>query len=63
VVESLSNRTVLVYVGLWFGINALAAFGFGSDPTGTTQIAWEAHIGGFLFGFLGFAFFDRRSWA
>lgn len=62
VVESLSNRTVLVYVGLWFGINALAAFGFGSDPTGTTQIAWEAHIGGFLFGFLGFAFFDRRSW-
>lgn len=63
VVESLSNRTVLVYVGLWFGINALAAFGFGSDPSGTTQIAWEAHIGGFLFGFLGFAFFDRRSWA
>lgn len=63
VVESLSNRTVLVYVGLWFGINALAAFGFGSDPTGTTQIAWEAHIGGFLFGFLGFALFDRRSWA
>lgn len=63
VVESLSNRTVLTYLALWFGINALAAFGFGGDPSGTTQIAWEAHIGGFLCGFLAFALFDRRNWA
>lgn len=62
VAESLTNRTVIVYLAIWFGINALAAFGFGGDPTATTQIAWEAHIGGFLCGFLGFGLFDRRTW-
>jgi membrane associated rhomboid family serine protease len=61
--ESLTNRTVVVYLAIWFGINALAAFGFGADPSGTVQIAWEAHIGGFLCGFLGFGLFDRRDWA
>lgn len=60
---SLTNRTVLVYLGVWFGINFLAAFGFGSDPSGSSQVAWEAHIGGFLCGFLAFSLFDRRSWA
>lgn len=59
--ESLTNRTVIVYLAVWFGINALAAFGFGADPRSTAQIAWEAHIGGFLFGFLAFGLFDRRE--
>lgn len=63
ILESLSNRTVIAYLAIWFGINALAAFGFGADPRSTTTIAWEAHIGGFLCGFLGFALFDRRGWA
>lgn len=62
ILESLSNRTVIAYLAIWFGINALAAFGFGADPRSTTTIAWEAHIGGFLCGFLGFALFDRRGW-
>jgi membrane associated rhomboid family serine protease len=61
VAESLSNRTVLIYVGIWFAINFLAAFGF-STPGEGSQIAWEAHIGGFLCGFLAFGFFDRRHW-
>ena len=56
--EALSNRTVLVYVGVWFAINALTAFGFGAEAG--ARIAWEAHMGGFLFGFLAFALFDRR---
>ncbi|WP_099867816.1 rhomboid family intramembrane serine protease [Pararhizobium haloflavum] len=62
IAESLTNRTVLIYLGIWFGINALAALGFGGDPSGTMDIAWEAHIGGFLCGFLLFAVFDRRDW-
>ena len=56
--EALTNRTVLVYVAIWFGINALAAFGFAAAED--ARIAWEAHLGGFLFGFLVFSPFDQR---
>ena len=62
IAESLSNRTVLIFLGVWFAINALTAFGFGTDPRSTAQVAWEAHIGGFLCGFIGFSLFDRRGW-
>lgn len=55
--EALSNRTVLVYVGIWFAINALTALGFASELG--ARVAWEAHVGGFVFGFLAFALFDR----
>lgn len=61
--ESLTNRTVITYLAIWFGVNALAAFGFGADPNATAEVAWEAHIGGFLCGFLGFSLLDRRNWA
>lgn len=56
--EALSNRSVLVFSGIWFLINFLIGFGqiFGNVAGG--MIAWEAHIGGFLFGFLCFPFFD-----
>jgi len=53
-IEALTNRTVLIYVAVWFGVNALAAIGFAAGA----RIAWEAHMGGFLFGFLAFALFD-----
>ncbi len=56
--EALSNRSVLVFSGIWFLTNFLIGFGqiFGSVAGGA--IAWEAHIGGFLFGFLFFPLFD-----
>jgi membrane associated rhomboid family serine protease len=56
--EALSNRSVLVFSGIWFLTNFLIGFGqvFGSAEGGA--IAWEAHIGGFLFGFLCFPLFD-----
>ncbi|MCJ8051946.1 rhomboid family intramembrane serine protease [Shinella curvata] len=56
--EALSNRSVLVFSGIWFLTNFLIGFGqiFGSAAGGT--VAWEAHIGGFLFGFLFFPLFD-----
>ena len=57
--EALTNRTVLFYVAIWFGINALAAFGLAVGATEGARIAWEAHLGGFLFGFLAFSLFDR----
>ncbi|MCR6499514.1 rhomboid family intramembrane serine protease [Shinella sp. CPCC 101442] len=56
--EALSNRSVLVFSGIWFLTNFLIGFGqiFGSVAGGA--VAWEAHIGGFLFGFLFFPLFD-----
>jgi membrane associated rhomboid family serine protease len=54
----LSDKRVLIFLGVWFGINFL--FGYGSLPiTGSDQpIAWQAHIGGFLAGLLLFSWFD-----
>lgn len=57
ILQSLSNRTVVVFLAVWFGINMLAAVGF-TFGAGESAIAWEAHVGGFLFGFLMFALFD-----
>lgn len=59
--DVLQNRTVLVYVGFWFVISLLPAIGFGTSSDAST-IAWEAHIGGFLFGFLLFDLFDHKDW-
>ncbi|MCY6380399.1 rhomboid family intramembrane serine protease [Hoeflea prorocentri] len=56
--QAMGNKTVLIYVAVWFGINALAAFGFAAGAGDGAQIAWEAHIGGFIFGFLLFPLFD-----
>ncbi len=54
----LSDARVLIFLGVWFGINIL--FGLGSLPiTGADQtVAWQAHIGGFLAGLLLFSWFD-----
>ncbi len=64
-IASLRDPRFLIFVGVWFGLNAL--FGLGSVPIGGEQgqeIAWQAHIGGFVAGFFLFSAFDpvgRRS--
>ncbi|WP_438753588.1 rhomboid family intramembrane serine protease [Pararhizobium sp. O133] len=60
IMEALSNRSVVIFTGIWFLTNlliGLGLFAFG----GQGGIAWEAHIGGFLFGFLLFGLFDPRD--
>ncbi len=55
----LSDARVLLFVGVWFGVNIL--FGLWSTPVfgGEDQaVAWQAHIGGFLAGLLLFSWFD-----
>ena len=56
--EALTNRSVLVFSGIWFLTNFLIGFGQIFGSVGGGAIAWEAHIGGFLFGFLCFPVFD-----
>ncbi|MDX2309526.1 MAG: rhomboid family intramembrane serine protease [Hyphomicrobium sp.] len=54
---ALRDRRVLIAVGSFFAINLLAFFGWG-NPSTFGGIAWEAHIGGFVAGFLLMGFLD-----
>jgi len=60
---SLSNRTVQIFAGLWLAGNVLVAVGITLIGDADQAVAWDAHIGGFLFGFLLFGIFDpvRRN--
>ena len=56
---TLRNPRFLIFLGVWIGLNAL--FGFGSIPIGEgagQEVAWQAHIGGFVAGLLLFNAFD-----
>ncbi len=58
--EVLRSRSVLTFLAIWMVINlvtGLVGLGAGDDA----QIAWEAHIGGFVVGFFGLRYFDRRN--
>ena len=56
--EVLRDRRVMQFCLIWFVINLL--FGLFSVQLGATssQVAWEAHVGGFVAGFLLFYLFD-----
>jgi membrane associated rhomboid family serine protease len=51
----------LAFVGAWLGLNLIV--GLGSLPIAEQgqEIAWQAHIGGFLAGFFLFDAFDPIS--
>lgn len=59
-IEMLRNRQALGFVAIWFITNWL----FGAVvtlPAGVDQeVAWQAHVGGFLAGLLLFGLFDRH---
>jgi membrane associated rhomboid family serine protease len=55
----LRSRGAIAFLAVWMVIN-LATGLFGA-PGIEGQIAWEAHIGGFLTGFFGVRLFDRRQ--
>ncbi len=52
------SRSVMTFLAVWMIINlATGLIGLGAGEA--DQIAWEAHIGGFLVGFFGLRLFDR----
>lgn len=57
IIDALTNRSVFAFLAIWFGINLLAAVGV-APGAGQAAIAWEAHVGGLLFGFFAFVLFD-----
>jgi membrane associated rhomboid family serine protease len=57
-VAALSNPQVLIFLAVWFGINLVFGLFTPAIAGEGAQIAWEAHLGGFLAGFLLFSLFD-----
>lgn len=65
---ALRDRRVQITTGAFIAVNLLAMLGFGtfggagSEPGAqAARIAWEAHVGGYLFGLLAFGWFDCAS--
>jgi membrane associated rhomboid family serine protease len=54
----LRDPRVLGFLAVWFGINLLFGVGALALPGVDGAVAWQAHVGGFLGGLLGFALFD-----
>lgn len=61
VVQTLKNPGMLVFIAIWAVLNLIFGLGYLSLGEGDAGIAWEAHIGGFLFGLLGVGLFDRPT--
>ena len=58
--QALADRTILFFILIFFVTNILTATGYSAFVDGGATVAWEAHVGGFLFGFLSLGLFDRR---
>jgi membrane associated rhomboid family serine protease len=58
--QALRDRRIIIFLGAWFGLNILFGLGTLAMPgmNADEQIAWQAHIGGFLAGLLLFPLFD-----
>ena len=54
----LRDPRILAFLAVWFGVNIVFGMGAVSMPGTEGSVAWEAHIGGFLAGLVGFALFD-----
>jgi membrane associated rhomboid family serine protease len=55
---TLRDPRFLIFFGAWLGLNALFGLGSVSIVEPGQQIAWQAHIGGFLAGLFLFNLFD-----
>lgn len=56
----LRMRGAVAFLAVWMVINIVTGL-YGFVPGEESQIAWEAHIGGFLVGFFFVSSFDRRQ--
>ena len=57
-IENFRDGRVLIFVGAWFALNLLFALGVSMPGADGAEIAWQAHVGGFLAGLLLFSLFD-----
>jgi membrane associated rhomboid family serine protease len=57
--QVLKDRRLIAATAIWILLNVLAIYGVGSVKA-EGGIAWEAHVGGFIAGLLGFGLFDAK---
>jgi membrane associated rhomboid family serine protease len=55
---SFRDPRIVAFLAVWFGLNLLFGSGIVSVADSEEPIAWQAHIGGFLAGLVGFSLFD-----
>jgi membrane associated rhomboid family serine protease len=55
---AMRNQRAVIFIVIWFAVNLVFGVtgGLGAEVSG--GIAWEAHIGGFLVGLIGFSLLD-----
>ncbi|MEO1041067.1 MAG: rhomboid family intramembrane serine protease [Pseudomonadota bacterium] len=54
-------RPLLVASSIYIGLNIATGIAGAMMTDGQVMIAWEAHIGGFVFGLVAFPYFDRLA--
>ncbi len=57
--ETFTDRRVLAMIAIWLFLNLISVFGNDGLNAGG-GVAWEAHVGGFVAGLLGFGLFDGQ---
>jgi membrane associated rhomboid family serine protease len=58
-VDVFRSRGTVTFLAVWMVVNLATAL-IGVAPGDESQIAWEAHIGGFAAGFFGLRLFEKR---
>ena len=58
---ALRDRRVLLFVSVWIALNAFFGISGLTPSGGVADIAWIAHLGGFLAGLLFFGIFDGHK--
>lgn len=58
--ELSENRQAVAFLAVWFAANLILG-AFPQAVGETDAVAWEAHIGGFLFGLFSFSAFDQAA--
>lgn len=58
-IEVARNPRALIFLSVWIGVNIFFGLNSSAVPGVGEQVAWEAHLGGFLAGLLLFGIFDR----
>ncbi len=56
-----SLQSLLPVAAVWIGINVFFGVFGGTPGAGSEQVAWAAHIGGFVYGLVAIRFFVRRQ--
>ncbi|MFG1479488.1 rhomboid family intramembrane serine protease [Xanthobacter sp. V4C-4] len=56
--DSFRNPQLLIFIAIWFGLNLLFGLGVSMPGTEGSEVAWQAHVGGFAAGLLLFGLFD-----